>query len=313
MNPSPARPAYFATTGPPAAMYTGTGVLGLVVHRGVDGLVVLAVEATPRPRSTAAASAAPPRAAGRTGSLKSGHSAPVTAVSFSASPVPSPSTIRSGYRHAIVAKACAITAGLYRNVAVSTLVPSTTRAVRSPTAAMQRQRERRVPARRAATAGSGPTPTRCRARPPRPAPRTPPAPAARTAPPTPCSRSAAVAPTPVLPSRRRAIAAPVGSLLHRPALHRERGSPRVGTFWRAIGIRGSVECPDRAFARHYLPLAPSRPDALALRVVQRPPDDLGGHPLAVDLHLDRGTRADLRRAAARRRSTGRRCSRSRPT
>jgi hypothetical protein len=68
--------------------------------------------------------------------LKSGQSAPVTAVSFSASPVPSPSTIRSGYRHAIVAKACAITAGLYRNVAVNTLVPSTTREVRSPTAVM---------------------------------------------------------------------------------------------------------------------------------------------------------------------------------
>ena len=29
MKPSPARPAYFATTGPPAAMYTGTGVSGL--------------------------------------------------------------------------------------------------------------------------------------------------------------------------------------------------------------------------------------------------------------------------------------------
>ena len=29
MNPSPARPAYLATTGPPAAMYTGTGCSGL--------------------------------------------------------------------------------------------------------------------------------------------------------------------------------------------------------------------------------------------------------------------------------------------
>ena len=35
-----------------------------------------------------------------------------------------------------MANACAITAGLYRNVAVSTLVPSTTRCVRSPTAVM---------------------------------------------------------------------------------------------------------------------------------------------------------------------------------
>ena len=68
--------------------------------------------------------------------MNSGHSAPVTAVSLSASPVPSPSTIRPGYRHAIVANACAITAGLYRNVAVNTLVPSTTRCVRSPTAVM---------------------------------------------------------------------------------------------------------------------------------------------------------------------------------
>ena len=29
MNPSPTRPAYFATTGPPAAMYTATGRSGL--------------------------------------------------------------------------------------------------------------------------------------------------------------------------------------------------------------------------------------------------------------------------------------------
>ena len=36
-----------------------------------------------------------------------------------------------------MANACAITAGLYRNVGVSTLVPSSTRSVRSPTAAIQ--------------------------------------------------------------------------------------------------------------------------------------------------------------------------------
>ncbi len=41
---------------------------------------------------------------------------------------------RPGYRHPIVANACAITAGLYRNVGVNTEVPSCNRDVRSPTA-----------------------------------------------------------------------------------------------------------------------------------------------------------------------------------
>ena len=58
------------------------------------------------------------------------------AISFSASPVPTPRKTRSGYRQPIVANACAITAGLYRNVGVSTDVPSTIRLVRSPTAAI---------------------------------------------------------------------------------------------------------------------------------------------------------------------------------
>ena len=51
-----------------------------------------------------------------------------------ASPVPTPSITRPGYRQPIVANAWAMTAGWYRNVAVSTLVPSSTREVRSPTA-----------------------------------------------------------------------------------------------------------------------------------------------------------------------------------
>ena len=37
----------------------------------------------------------------------------------------------------MVAKACAMTAGLYRNVGVSTDVPSCNRLVRSPTAVIQ--------------------------------------------------------------------------------------------------------------------------------------------------------------------------------
>ena len=46
-------------------------------------------------------------------SLNSGHS-PVkpVAISLSASPVPTPRNTRPGYRQPIVAKACAITAGL---------------------------------------------------------------------------------------------------------------------------------------------------------------------------------------------------------
>src|SRR6202041_1779183 len=71
-------------------------------------------------------------------SLNSGQSPwyPV-AISFSASPVPTPKKIRSGYRQAMVAKACATTAGLYRNVGVSTEVPNVIRLVRSPTAVIQ--------------------------------------------------------------------------------------------------------------------------------------------------------------------------------
>ena len=45
--------------------------------------------------------------------------------------------MRSGYRQPIVANACAMTAGLYRNVGVSTDVPRTSRLVRSPTAVIQ--------------------------------------------------------------------------------------------------------------------------------------------------------------------------------
>ena len=37
----------------------------------------------------------------------------------------------------MVANACAMTAGLYRNVGVSTEVPNTIRSVRSPTAVIQ--------------------------------------------------------------------------------------------------------------------------------------------------------------------------------
>ena len=48
-----------------------------------------------------------------------------------------PSITRSGYRQASVPKAWAMIAGLYRKVGVSTLVPSCTRLVRSPTAASQ--------------------------------------------------------------------------------------------------------------------------------------------------------------------------------
>ena len=46
MKPSPARPAYLATTGPPALMYTGPR-LGDVVDGGALELVVLAVEVDP--------------------------------------------------------------------------------------------------------------------------------------------------------------------------------------------------------------------------------------------------------------------------
>src|SRR5690606_11056268 len=53
--------------------------------------------------------------------------------SFSDSPVPTPRTIRPGYRHPSVANAWAITAGWYRNVGVSTEVPSTIRSGRAPT------------------------------------------------------------------------------------------------------------------------------------------------------------------------------------
>lgn len=59
-----------------------------------------------------------------------------TATSLRASPLPTPSSTRPGYRLPRVPNACATTAGLYRKVAVSTLVPSTTRSVRSPTAAI---------------------------------------------------------------------------------------------------------------------------------------------------------------------------------
>ncbi len=45
--------------------------------------------------------------------------------------------MRPGYRQPIVAKAWAITAGLYRNVGVITDVPICTVFVRSPTAAIQ--------------------------------------------------------------------------------------------------------------------------------------------------------------------------------
>ena len=69
--------------------------------------------------------------------MNSGHSIPDTAISFSASPVPTPSITRPGYSSPSVANACAITAGLYRKVGVSTDVPSSTRLVRSPTAAIQ--------------------------------------------------------------------------------------------------------------------------------------------------------------------------------
>src|SRR5690625_6478788 len=59
------------------------------------------------------------------------------AISLSASPVPTPRNTRPGYRHAMVAKACARTAGLYRKVGVRTDVPSCSLEVRSPTAVSQ--------------------------------------------------------------------------------------------------------------------------------------------------------------------------------
>ena len=60
-----------------------------------------------------------------------------TATSFRASPVPMPRMIQVRVQAAEVPNACATTAGFYRNVGVSTLVPSATREIRSPTAASQ--------------------------------------------------------------------------------------------------------------------------------------------------------------------------------
>ena len=72
--------------------------------------------------------------------MNSGHSpSPTdpTATSLSASPIPTPSMTRPGARHAIVAKVCARTAGLYRKVGVSTEVPTRTRSVRASTHGIQ--------------------------------------------------------------------------------------------------------------------------------------------------------------------------------
>ena len=73
-------------------------------------------------------------------SLNSGHSPAEidpTAISLSASPLPTPSITRPGARQAIVAKVCAITAGLYRKVGVNTEVPTSTRSVRAKTHGIQ--------------------------------------------------------------------------------------------------------------------------------------------------------------------------------
>ena len=63
-----------------------------------------------------------------------GHSCPVTGVSFIDSPLPTPRNTRPGKRTPSVAKAWATIAGWYRNVGVTTLVPSFARVVRAPIA-----------------------------------------------------------------------------------------------------------------------------------------------------------------------------------
>ena len=257
MNPSPDRPAYFATTGPPAAMYTGTGMLGLVVHRRVDRPVVLALEAHPvlgpqlphqphrlaQPREPLL-EVRPLRAGHRglvqrlAGAERRARCGPGTGTPSSRTPARSP-------------PGCTGTSASARSYRAR---PA--RCAPPPPPSTPARTARAHPC--AATAGSGRTPTRCPARPARPAPRTPPAPAARTAPPTPCSRSAEVARTPSSPQpARRAAPAPCYT-----------AGPRTAT-----------------------PGQPSGAHPLVPRVVQRTPDDLGVHPLAVDLHLDRAADA----------------------
>ncbi len=69
-------------------------------------------------------------------SLPSGHSMP-SGASFIASPEPMPRMTRPGARQPRVANACATTPGWYRNVGVSTLVPTSTRSVLATSAPSQ--------------------------------------------------------------------------------------------------------------------------------------------------------------------------------
>ena len=292
-------------------------LLGLVVHGGVDGLVELAVERHavlgPQLPHQPHRLAQPGEPALEVRPLRAGHGRLVERLAR-AQPEHDPVRVQARHRRERLRD--------HRRV-VAERRGQHARAEHDPRRPLphrrhERQRERRVPARRAARAGSGRTPRRCRARPPRPAPRTPPAPAARTAPPTPCSRSAAApCPSSPRPPFRRPLRLPP---CYTGPARTANGDPRESARWRPnVGSGPARErSRDRALACDYVPTRATGQARIArmrlLRVVQRTPHDLGIAPTRRrPAPRPRVPTPRSPRAAARRRSSGRRCSRSRRT